>query len=380
MSYRHLLIAVILFGNSISTVLALDHPGYHFETISDQLENPWSVAFLPEGGFLVSQLHGELRRISADGTLGPAIANVPPTYYKSQGGFFDVVLDPRFEQNQTLYLAFAHGTPTDNATRVVRARLEGDKLENVRPIFTVKNTKDTPVHYGGKLLFLNDGTLLLTTGDGFDYREAAQDPFNQLGKIVRFNTDGTVPDDNPFADGAEADPYVYTMGHRSPQGLAIDRSTRLVYMHEHGPKGGDEVNLVSAGSNYGWPVTSNGINYSGAKISPFEALPGITGPIKFWTPSIAPSGLTFYDGDEFPEWKGDLFVGALVDQDVKRLEMRAGKVISEQSVFSELGQRVRDVRTGPDGALYLLTEQPGEAAGKLVRVTAFEQGALRVDE
>jgi len=181
-------------------------------------------------------------------------------------------------------------------------------------------------------------------------------------------TDGEVPPDNPFADGKEADPYVYTLGHRSPQGLSYDPSARLIFMHEHGPQGGDEVNLVSAGANYGWPATSYGVNYSGAKVSPFETLPSITEPLVYWTPSIAPSGLAYYDGDAFPDWSGDLFVGVLLDKEVRRLEMSGGKVIAQHSMFGEIGQRVRDVRVGPDGLLYILTEVPGDPIGKLVRV------------
>ena len=358
----------------VSTVIlmALAMPAkaktYELETIAKNLDYPWSLAFLPSGDFLVSFLGGGLRQISAQGKIGRAIENVPDTYRQSQGGFFDVVLDPNFETNQNIYLAFAHGTQKENATRVIKARYQGHTLIDVETIFTVKQVKDTPVHYGGRLTFINDGTLLLTTGDGFNYREAAQDPFNQMGKILRMNTDGSVPIDNPFANGAEADPYIYSLGHRNPQGLVYDGASHTIYMHEHGPRGGDEVNVVRAGENYGWPVTTDGVNYSGAKITPFRELEGITSPAKVWTPSVAPSGLAFYNQDVFPQWKNSLFVGTLVDKDVRRLQLKNTVVESEEILFSEIQQRIRDVRTGPDGMIYLLSEDPGQGNGKLLRV------------
>jgi glucose/arabinose dehydrogenase len=262
----------------------------------------------------VSLRSGTLLHVSADGKEKITIQNTPSTYVESQGGYFDVVLDPGFAENQKVYLAFASGTANQNATRIISATLNNTRLEALNTILTVSPSKDTPAHYGGKLQFLNDGTLLLTTGDGFQYREAAQDKQSQLGKILRLNSDGSVPDDNPYADGKEGNPYVYSYGHRSPQGLSYDANNNRVYMHEHGPKGGDEVNIINAAVNYGWPATSYGVNYSGARVSPFEQLPGIQDPLHYWVPSIAPSGMTFYSGDQFPQWQGDLFIGALVNK------------------------------------------------------------------
>ncbi len=357
---------VLYLSLLVTPVLGAD---YKLETIADDLEMPWSLTFLPDGNFLVSYLDGEIRKITAAGEESAPLNNTPKTYRKSQGGYFDVVLDPNFDSNQTIYLAFAHGTPEANGVRIAKAVLKNEELENVTPIFTVKDRKDTPMHYGGKLLFANDGTLLLTTGDGFDYREAAQDPFNQMGKILRMNKDGSVPANNPFANGANGDPFVYSSGHRNPQGLALDGKTGTVYMHEHGPQGGDEVNQIVAGANYGWPVTSYGVNYTGAKVTPFETLDGIAAPLKYWTPSIAPSGMTFYTGTSFPAWQGSLLVGALVDKDVKRLTVVDGKIADEETLFAEIGQRIRDVRTAPDGMIYLLAENTGDKAGKLIRVT-----------
>ena len=276
-----------------------------------------------------------------------------------------MVLDPQFSVNQTIYLAFAGGSAKANTTTVIRAKLNTSGLEDVTTIFANKESKNTSVHYGGKLLFLPDGTLLLTTGDGFSFREEAQNKFSHFGKTIRINPDGSVPQDNPFADGKHGDAKVYSYGHRSPQGLTLDAENNIIYLHEHGPKGGDEVNVIVAGANYGWPAATYGINYSGAQISPYTELPGVIPPIKYWTPSIAPSGLAHYNADLFPQWKNSLFVGALVNQEVRRLKIENQKVVAEEALFSELGARIREIRVGPEGAIYLLTDSKD---GKLIKV------------
>ena len=368
---RHTLIALIS-SCTVLTQLLFAHPSfaetrksYRLEIVAEDLENPWSIAFLPNGEYLLSMLHGELRRLSEDGKLGEPLRNTPATYYAGQGGYFDVTLDPEFTTNQTIYLSFAHGERKANATRVIKAKLTQDSIENVSTIFTQQPTKDTSAHYGGRLQFINDGTLLITTGDGFNYREAAQDTFNQLGKVIRINKDGTVPNNNPFADGLKGDAKVYSYGHRNPQGLSYDATSNTIYMHEHGPKGGDEVNIVEPANNYGWPATSYGVNYSGALITPFKQAEGVTDPIHYWVPSIAPSGLAYYYGDAFPEWEGNLFVGALVDQEIRQLTLENGKVIKEQTMFNEIEERIRDVRVNAKGHLYILTDGK---SGKLIRV------------
>ncbi|HKL63701.1 MAG TPA: PQQ-dependent sugar dehydrogenase, partial [Woeseiaceae bacterium] len=222
-------------------------------------------------------------------------------------------------------------------------------------IFTVEPEKDTPQHYGGAMAWLGDGTLLLTTGDGFDYREAAQDLDSQMGKVVRMNPDGTPAEGNPFPEA----PYVWSYGHRNPQGLSV-AADGTVWLHEHGPKGGDEVNIVEPGVNYGWPVITYGLDYNGAYVSPFTEMEGMAQPLHVWTPSIAPSGLTVYEGAPFPEWRGDLFAGALVGKDVRRLDVEGGEIVGEEVLFGEIGERIRDVATGPDGAIYILAEgEPG---------------------
>ena len=339
--------------------------GYRLETVTDQLVSPWSVAFLPDGSYLVTERGGNLRRVSAKGVISEPLLGSPTAYVDGQGGYFDVILDRDFASNNTIYLSFASGTANANATRIVSATLGINRLDDVTPIFTAAPTKDTNAHFGGRLIQLPDQTLLVTTGDGFDYREAAQDKFSQLGKTLRLNTDGSVLSDNPFADGQQGNPYVWSYGHRNPQGLALDTATGNIYLHEHGPKGGDELNLVEPAHNYGWPAITYGINYSGAYVSPFTTLPGMEQPLTYWVPSIAPSGLTYYDGTAFPAWQGDLFVGTLVNLDVRRLDMENGKVVAEEIMFTEIGERVRDIRSGPDGFLYILTDG---ANAKMLRV------------
>jgi len=339
---------------------------YSIETVAEGFDHPWSISFLPDGGYLVTTRPGEVYRVTSAGDKGEPLTGTPGTYVAGQGGYFDVVVDPDFAINQTVYLSYAGGTPEANGTYVMRATLGKQGFEKSEVIFSATPTKDTAAHYGGKLAFLPDGTLLVTTGDGFEYREAAQNNDSQLGKIIRINSDGSVPADNPFINGG-GDPKVYSYGHRNPQGLAVDTTTGDIYSHEHGPKGGDELNLISSAANYGWPAVTYGENYSGAYVSPLKTYSGITDPLHYWVPSIAPSGLAYYDGQMFPDWQGDLFVGALVDKEVRRLDMENGKVVSEEALFSEIGERIRDVRAGPDGNLYLLTDS---ATGKVLRITA----------
>ena len=347
---------------SLLLALALSSPSpaddYRLEDWATGLSQPWSIAFLPDGSALVTELGGTLRRIDADGHVGEPLANVPGVYFAGQGGLFDVVLHPDYANNALVYLSFAEGTPGDNGTAVARARLSGARLEAVEIIFRNFSRKDTPVHYGGRMAFLPDGTLLLTTGDGFDYREDAQDVASGLGKVLRMTDDGEPAADNPFPGS----PWVYSYGHRNPQGLAVS-ARGVAWLHEHGPRGGDEVNRIERGINYGWPAITYGVDYSGAVISPYTALDGMAQPEHQWTPSIAPSGLCVYEDRLFADWQGDLLVGALVDREVRRLDLEDGRVVAEEALFAEVDARIRDVRVGPGGALYLLTPD------RVVRVT-----------
>lgn len=339
------------------------------EVIASGFDHPWSLAFLPGGGVLVTERNGGLKRI--EGGKVSAVKGVPKVFNEGQAGLFDVVLHPDFARNGLIYLSYAHGSEASNATRIARARLEGDTLRDVTPIFTNSPLKRGPVHYGGRMVFLPDGTLLLTTGDGFDYREQAQRPGSGLGKVMRLTDAGKVPLDNPFVKRADAFSPIYTLGHRNPQGLAYDPVRRMVFEHEHGPKGGDEVNILRPGANYGWPVATFGKDYSGATISPYTSYKGMEQPILYWVPSIAPSGLAVYRGAMFPEWQGDLLVGALVDREVRRVRLSAdGRVLGQESLFRQVGDRIRDVRVAPDGAIWLTTD---DAAGKVLRVSRAER-------
>jgi len=358
------ILALISVLSAAPTVLATE---YQLTTVAEGLDWPWCVAFLPDGELLVTERTGQLRRVAANGEVGPAIDGVPEVLVRGQGGLFDVALHPRFAENQLIYLSYAQGQSRANATRIARGRLEGDVLVDVEVVFTVTPDKLTPQHYGGKFLFLPDGTILLTTGDGFNHREEAQNRAGLLGKTVRINDDGSVPGDNPYAGQADSHAALWTYGHRNPQGLAIDPDTGTVYLHEHGPRGGDEINVLKPGKNYGWPIITWGIDYNGALVTPYTEMPGLEQPLKYWVPSIAPSGFAVYRGDVFPEWNGDLFVGALVDKEVRRIDMEDGIEVAEEALFSELGVRIRDVRVSPDGHLFIVTDA---SPGAIVRVDA----------
>ena len=356
----------LIAGLVLATSPALG--GYQLNTLAEGLNHPWCMAFLPDGGLLVTERNGALR-IIRDGVLAPQpIAGVPEVYARGQGGFFDVVLHPEFAANRLLYLTYAHGTSRENATRIARARFTGEALEDLQVIFTVAPLKDTSHHFGGRLLFLPDGTLLLTTGDGYVYREAAQQLDSLLGKVVRLTDTGAPPPDNPFVGTPDARPEIWTLGHRNPQGLVMDDEGR-VYLHEHGPRGGDELNLIEPGKNYGWPVATFGIDYNGAVISPFTEYAGMTQPLLHWTPSIAPAGMAWHPGGVFPEWRGSLFVTSLVFNHVQRITIEDGQAGEPQRMFEEIDERIRDVRAAPDGRLYILTDSDN---GRIIRVDPTE--------
>lgn len=361
-------IGCLLICASVSTRAA--EPVYRVETIAEGLQFPWSLAFLPNGQVLVTERAGRLRVISEGKLLDQPVSGVPRAYVAGQGGLFEVLADPDFANNQLLYLSLAQGRAGANRTRVVRARLDGLSLREVQPIFTATPSKNTAVHFGGRMAWLPDGTLLIGLGDGFDFREKAQRLNSHLGKIVRINSDGSVPADNPFVNQTGALPEIYSYGHRNVQGLLYDSTSKQVYAHEHGPRGGDELNSIQSGANYGWPVATFGLDYSGAVISPFSERPGMVGPLHQWTPSIAPSGMAVYRGAQFPQWQGDLIVTALAARCAQRLRMQDGKLIDGEVLFAELGERLRDVRIAPDGAIWLLTD---DAKGKVLRISAAQR-------
>ncbi len=345
---------------------ALAAPSYRIETVASGLDHPWSLAFLPDGSMLVTERVGRLRLIEHGSLRDAPIVGVPTVFASGQAGLFDVVPDPEFAANRTLFLSFAHGEDQANGLRVVRARFDGHALHDVVPIFGAQPLKRGDAHYGARMTWLPDATLVIGVGDGFIYREQAQRLDNHLGKLVRIAADGSAPADNPFVGRAGVLPEIYSLGHRNPQALVFDRDGGTLYEHEHGPRGGDELNRIEPGRNYGWPLITHGVDYTGARVTPWTERAGLEQPLLHWTPSIAPAGMSLYRGASFPAWRGSLFVAALAEKSVRRVPMRNGLPGEQEILFAELDVRLRDVREGPDGALYLLTDS---AEGRVLRVS-----------
>jgi glucose/arabinose dehydrogenase len=330
------------------------------ERLVGGLVRPWSLASTPEGDILITEKHRGLR-VVRDGALVPQpLAGGPPgVLAKADSGLLDVVLDPDFASSRVIFLSFAEGDEDANRTAIWRARYEGDRLVDGRVIFRAVPDKAGTGHPGGRMAFLADGTLLLTVGDGFEYKTAAQDLGSHLGKILRLTRDGTAAAGNPFVGRADARPEIWTWGHRNPQGLARDPVSGDVWEHEHGPRGGDEINRLHAGANYGWPLVTHGIDYDLSIVSERAFAPGIERSWFFWAPSIAPSGLAVYRGSAFAAWDGNLLVGGLVSRSLSRMRSakQPGFFVEEERMFGSQGKRIRDVRVGPDGLVYLLTDE-----------------------
>lgn len=358
---------VLLFGLALGlTAHSACATRITVETVAEGLEFPWSMAFLPNGDALITERAGRLR-LWRDGRLVPeAVAGVPEAYVARQGGLFEVLPAPDFERSQTLYLSLAHGNEAANTTRVVRGVWADDTLTEVTTVFDAAPQRDTAVHFGGRMTWLPDGTLLLGLGDAFNLRYDAQDPANHIGSIVRLNADGSVPDDNPFVGKVGHDGAVYSYGHRNIQGLTYDAGRKVVWAHEHGPRGGDELNRITSGANYGWPVATFGVEYSGAQITPHISRPDMEDPVLHWTPSIAPSGLAVYDGDLFPEWQGNLLVTALAHRVLVRIWFDDDGKPRQERLLADRKERLRSVTVGPDGAIYVLTDADD---GKVLRLT-----------
>jgi len=339
------------------------------ETFARGLNSPWSLAFLQDGRALVTERPGRLRIVGKDGKLSRPLAGLPNVFARDQGGLLDVALDRDYGSNQTIYFCFAEPSGRGARTALARARLhdaDPPRLDEVRVIFRQQGPLSRGQHFGCRIVQPPDRNLFLTMGEHNISRNEAQNLGNHLGKIVRIRPDGSVPPDNPFVGRAGARPEIWSYGHRNPQGAALHPQTGMLWEHEHGPKGGDEINIPLAGRNYGWPVIGYGIDYSGAKIHASTHKAGMEQPIKYWVPSIAPSGMAFYTGDLFPAWRGNLFVGALAAALLVRLELDGDKVGTEERLLKELDERIRDVRQGPDGALWLLTDDPD---GRILRLT-----------
>ncbi len=337
------------------------------EAFASGLVHPWALAFLPDGRMLVTERPGRLRIVGEDGKLSAALPGLPKVFARGQMGLLDLILDRDFNSNQTIY--FCYSADNGGNTALVRAHLlDGDTpaLTDVKPIFKQQGPgSSTGNNVGCRIAQAPDGNLFLSLGDHFNPRDEAQNLANHIGKIVRIKPDGSVPPDNPFVNRQGAKPEIWSYGNRNPQGLAFNPQSGKLWEHEHGPRGGDEVNIIEPGKNYGWPVIGYGIDYSGAKIHESTRKAGMEQPLKYWVPSIAPSGMAFYSGDLFASWRGNLFVGALAGEMLVRLEINGEKVGSEERLLQDLGERIRDVRQGPDGALWLVTDN---SAGRILRV------------
>ncbi len=325
-------------------------------TVASGLEHPWAVAFLPGGDMLVTERPGRLLRMGADGSARP-IGGLPPVAAAGQGGLMDLALDPGFADNRRIYFSYTEQVEGGWRTAVARAELAGDRLVAVRRIFAMNRASSDGRHFGSRLAFLADGDLVVTVGDR-GQRHWAQDPSNHAGSVLRIRPDGSPSPRTAALAIPGAAPEVFTFGHRNPQGLAIHPATSAIWIHEHGPRGGDEINVLRGGANYGWPVVTHGREYVGGSIGVGTEAPGMEPPLLHWTPSIAPSGMAFYTGTGFPRWRGDLFVGALAGRHLRRVVLRGGAVVAQEVLLEDRLGRIRDVRQGPDGRLWLLTDEP----------------------
>ncbi len=338
------------------------------ETVAKGLVHPWGLAFLPGGRQLVTERPGRMRIVAKDGRLSEPIKGVPAVYASGQGGLLDVVLGPDFASSGLVYFSYADPRGWGrNGTTVARAKLvlegDGGRLDDVQVIFRQEPSYASSAHFGSRIVFMPDGSLFVTMGDRFSASKEAQNPANHLGKLVRILPDGRPHPDNPKREGWR--PEIWSIGHRNVQGAALNPATSKLWTVEHGARGGDEINVPQSGRNHGWPVITYGRDYSYAKIGEGTAKAGMEQPIYYWDPSIAPSGAAFYTGERMPEWKGNLFVGALAGQALHRLVLDGEKIVGEEILLKNLGERIRDVRMGPDGALWLLTDHP---EGRVLRV------------
>jgi glucose/arabinose dehydrogenase len=339
------------------------------ETAATGLAHPWGLAFLPGGRMLVTERPGRLRVVSSGGRLSAPLAGVPEVYAQGQGGLLDVALDPEFRSSNLVYLSYAEAGDGGASTAVARGRLNAamTALEDTKVIFRQLPKVGGTAHFGSRLAFARDGTLFITTGERFKF-DPAQDLSSHLGKVIRINPDGSVPRDNPFVGRPGARPEIWSYGHRNSQGAAIHPETGALWEIEHGPRGGDELNIVEAGRNYGWPLVSWGVHYNGEAIPKPPTRPDLAPPIRHWTPVISPAGMIFYTGDLFPAWRGNLLVGGLTAAGPTRLTLDGARVTGEELI--DLGVRIRDVRQGPDGAVYVLTDR---SDGAILRLTPIAQ-------
>ena len=359
-----LLAGPLLASSAAQTRLKTDKAEILVETIAGGLNHPWGFAFLPDAGMLVTERPGRLRLVAADGKVSPALAGVPSVYAQGQGGLLDVALAPDFAASRLVYLSFAEAGEGGASTAVARGRLNeaATALEDTKVIFRQQPKVTGGNHFGSRLAFARDGKLFVTTGERFKF-DPAQDVSNHIGKILRINPDGSVPQDNPFAGRAGARPEIWSYGHRNIQSAAIHPETGALWEVEHGPRGGDELILAEPGRNYGWPLVSWGRHYDGRDIPDPPTRPDLAGSVHQWTPVIGPSGMAFYTGEAFPAWRGDVLIGGLVSQGLVRVSLDGARMTGEERI--SLGARIRDVRQGPDGFVYALTDADN---GRILRL------------
>ncbi|MCH2189385.1 MAG: PQQ-dependent sugar dehydrogenase [Gammaproteobacteria bacterium] len=361
------LVVLLLLSSSLFSLSQADQDGYKTETVAEGLPASWAMTFLPNSDILLTQRAGALRVVRDGELIDADIAEVPGIHYAGQGGLLDVMLDQNFSENNKIYLSYSHGKKSSNTARLVSAALVATensyKLEDFKVLFEAKPSRKTSHHYAARIAQLDDGSLLFAVGDGYNYREDAQTLDNHFGKIIRINTDGTVPQDNPFIGTEGAAPEIYSLGHRNQQGLTVVKG--VIYEHEHGPKGGDEVNIIEPGKNYGWPIATFGIDYNGATITPYTEYEGMQSPLVNWTPSIAPSSLT--------EHNGFLYVSSLAERSIRKLDISGEAIKDQGKVFSKISERLRDIVSGPDGHLYVLTD--GNEA-KIIKIVEDKQNEL----
>lgn len=361
--------ATLMLGAAVSALPALASPGADLKPVmvARGLAQPWALAFLPDGRMLVTERPGRMRIVTPDGRLGEPLQGLPPVDAKGQCGLLDVVLDPKFAENRWVYWTYAEAGEGGNGVAVARGRLQDRQLAEVQVIFRQLPKVASQLHCGSRLAFARDGRLFVGLGDRFSRKDEAQNPANHLGKIVRIETDGRVPADNPFVGRAGAAPEVFSLGHRNIQGLAVHPATGELWQTEHGPQGGDEVNAPQAGRNYGWPLVTYGRNYGiGTRIGEEGPRPGFEQPLQWWVPvSIAPSGLAFVTSDRYPGWQGSLLLGALRAQALVRLKLDGRQVVAQEQLLASLQKRIRDVRQGPDGWIYLVTDG---VEGQIIRL------------
>src|SRR5918992_524583 len=360
--------ALLFAGPRAERVIAMQAGRIQVQTVADGLEHPWGLAFLPDGHMLVTERPGRLRIVSKEGRLSEPLAGIPRVLAEGRGGLLDVALAPTSVSNRLIYLSYAEPGEGGASTAVARAQLEDGALRDIQVIFRQQPKVSGPNHFGSRLVFSPDGKLFVTLGERFKF-EPAQDLSNHLGKIVRINPDGSVPRDNPFVGRAGAKPEIWSYGHRNIQGAAIHPGSGALWMNEFGPRGGDELNIPEPGRNYGWPLVSWGRHYFGKDIPDPPTRPDLAQSIYHWTPVISPSGMTFYMGEVFPAWRGNLLIGGLSSQALVRLGLDGQRVTGEERI--PMGARIRDVRQGPDGAVYLLTDQSN---GEILRLTPAGTG------